>query len=59
MGIGEYASDSLEVNIVGAGFGRGTSGVGCSGGTKVGYLVDVSCRNVSMSSGEDLIGMAL
>jgi hypothetical protein len=31
---------------------------GGAGGVKVGYLVDVSCRNVSMSRGEDLIGIA-
>jgi hypothetical protein len=34
---------------------------GCGGctGTNVGYLTDVSWRNVSMSRGEDLMGMAV
>lgn len=30
-------------------------GIGCCGGVNVGYLTDVSCRKVSISSGEDLI----
>lgn len=32
--------------------------MGCCGGVNVGYLTVVSCLNVSISSGEDLIGIA-
>lgn len=32
---------------------------GTAGAVKVGYLTVISCRNISMSSGEALIGIAV
>jgi hypothetical protein len=59
MGIGEYACAKRDV-VIGIGFGatisrRGGADDGGCGGVNVGYLTEVSCRNVSISSGVDLM----